>query len=150
MWNPWTSRHHVSKQWAHILLLFVLQHIFVCAHRSRGRPWHWKSSSMSKGQGKSEGRCGPQFIKVNLPTRRVWAAARQMNSHTAWQAPKNYIKSMGGGRRGTVTDTVMWLLLGTGDYMLDQVRTRSCSRNQHVMGGRRGVGILVHVRRNIN
>lgn len=31
-------------------------------------------------------------------------------------------------------------------YVLDQVRTTTCSRNQHIVGGR--VGLLIYVRRN--
>lgn len=44
--------------------------------------------------------------------------------------------------------TVTWMLPGKGNYVLDQVKTTTCSRNQHAVGGRRGV--LIYVRTNIS
>lgn len=98
------------------------------AHADPGESLETKSTSQSRGQGKAKERpatpAWPEFIKGDLELRRIWGGCwAKWIAPRPWQAPKE----------GTSP--------GYKPYMLDQVKTMACSRNQHTGGHRRGTGL---------
>lgn len=73
-----------------------------------------------------------------------WAAARQNGSLSSLAGNKELYRVQVGNTNG------YWYMNATrsGNYMLDQVRTTTCSRHQHIARGKGGV--LIYVRMNIS